>query len=64
MEILEDLNLENMYRRFLILALNKYKLKEHAAFALGISMRTMQRWINDFEVKKIDSGYYMIANKI
>jgi len=60
----EDLNIANMVRRKLLLALNKYKNDERAAAALGISERSVWKYKREFGVHRSPkTKEYSLNNK-
>ena len=60
----ENLNIEYHKKRLLIKALNKYRYQHLAAGPLGISVRTLMRYINAFDLIKDENGFYRERKQI
>jgi transposase-like protein len=51
----ENLNFQHHYKILIVKALNKSKTIKDASKLLGITDRTLYRWIKQFEIKKTNN---------
>jgi len=57
---METLNLQDNTKRLLLLALNKCGTIKEAAPVLGVSDRTVSRWLKIWNIRKIDDQYVVV----
>jgi transcriptional regulator with PAS, ATPase and Fis domain len=62
----ETLNIDYHNKRLMLKALNKHPTVEQAAKALGISERTLYRWMEEYKIVRVPmyvvDGNYKIVN--
>jgi transcriptional regulator with PAS, ATPase and Fis domain len=62
----ETLNIDYHNKRLMLKALNKHPTVEQAAKALGISERTLYRWMDEYKIVRVQmyvvDGNYKIVN--
>jgi predicted DNA-binding transcriptional regulator YafY len=63
---IETLNIDYHNKRLMLKALNKHPTVEQAAKALGISERTLYRWMDEYKIVRVPmyvvEGNYKIIN--